>query len=276
MFIYRFSVFFNEIFNTYHAKNRYGVIGNKKPNVKDFYLVMLSKNEDLPDFLKGVEHDLLMKNRDRNVFMGVIVITKNIVEMMTKSPKNVDNLAKEKVEKAPKRQRPSRFSAEIAVPKPVVSSTASADPRRRANVPVEVPVIPSVPVQAAPVPMFQPPQNTPSFPQPSAASVDAVSLLNSIAGSIPGFIPLPTTQQIPETQQNISGYPSMQFQNTNTFVKSQPGVNGFPNPYMNFNVPHGGPSYNMGMSQQNMHTGPLPIDPRATQKRDGTWNRHPK
>lgn len=60
----------------FSSRNRYGVVARNKPIIKDFYIIPLTAQENLPDCLVALNHGLGEKDRDRDMLLGIIVLNK--------------------------------------------------------------------------------------------------------------------------------------------------------------------------------------------------------
>jgi Transcription factor S-II (TFIIS), central domain/SPOC domain len=62
----------------FSSRNRYGVVARNKPVIKDFYIIPLTAQENLPDCLIALNHGLGEKDRDRDMLLGIIVLNKKV------------------------------------------------------------------------------------------------------------------------------------------------------------------------------------------------------
>ncbi|KAI9286788.1 hypothetical protein BC943DRAFT_319952 [Umbelopsis sp. AD052] len=62
----------------FSSRNRYGVVARNKPVIKDFYIIPLTAQENLPDCLVALNHGLREKDRDRDMLLGIIVLNKKV------------------------------------------------------------------------------------------------------------------------------------------------------------------------------------------------------
>lgn len=67
---------FRIVYDYFHSKQRYAVIGNKFIRVKDMYLVPVAKDEPLPPFLEMVEHRLAARQRPEDILLGVMIVSR--------------------------------------------------------------------------------------------------------------------------------------------------------------------------------------------------------
>ncbi|KAJ2963403.1 hypothetical protein NQZ79_g1512 [Umbelopsis isabellina] len=62
----------------FHTRNRYGVVARNKTTIKDFYIIPLTEQDQLPDCLVALNHDLADTGRGRDMLLGVIVLNKKL------------------------------------------------------------------------------------------------------------------------------------------------------------------------------------------------------
>ncbi|KAH8556164.1 hypothetical protein BGW37DRAFT_471337 [Umbelopsis sp. PMI_123] len=62
----------------FSTRNRYGVVARNMPVIKDFYIIPLTAQENLPDCLVALNHNLPEHDRDRDMLLGIIVLNKKI------------------------------------------------------------------------------------------------------------------------------------------------------------------------------------------------------
>ncbi|KAG2182535.1 hypothetical protein INT43_007466, partial [Umbelopsis isabellina] len=62
----------------FHSRNRYGVVARNKTTIKDFYIIPLTEQDQLPDCLVALNHDLADTGRNRDMLLGVIVLNKKL------------------------------------------------------------------------------------------------------------------------------------------------------------------------------------------------------
>jgi hypothetical protein len=67
---------FRVVYDYFHSKQRYAVIGNRFVRVKDMYLVPVAKEEPLPPFLSSLEHRLAVRQRPADTLLGVMVVNR--------------------------------------------------------------------------------------------------------------------------------------------------------------------------------------------------------
>lgn len=81
---------FNEMFNYFHSKNRYGVLTNKGiGNIRDTYLVPVAKSPGaLPDFIINLEGHRISEDRSENMILVALVIRNNWEEHQQQSFSN--------------------------------------------------------------------------------------------------------------------------------------------------------------------------------------------
>ncbi|CAG8442770.1 6543_t:CDS:10 [Ambispora leptoticha] len=68
---------FDILFEYFHSRKRYGVVGQRYAAVKDMYLVPLTPLDEIPEFVQILEYDEVPEKRDTNILLGVIVIIKS-------------------------------------------------------------------------------------------------------------------------------------------------------------------------------------------------------
>ncbi|KAM3586378.1 Transcription factor bye1 [Umbelopsis sp. WA50703] len=62
----------------FHSRNRYGVVARNKTTIKDFYIIPLTQQDQLPDCLVALNHELADTGRGRDMLLGVIVLNKKL------------------------------------------------------------------------------------------------------------------------------------------------------------------------------------------------------
>lgn len=62
----------------FHSRNRYGVVARNKTTIKDFYIIPLTEQDQLPDCLVALNHSLADTGRNRDMLLGVIVLNKKL------------------------------------------------------------------------------------------------------------------------------------------------------------------------------------------------------
>ncbi|KAG9290957.1 hypothetical protein G9A89_011107 [Geosiphon pyriformis] len=67
---------FDILFDYFHSRKRYGVVGQRYAAVKDMYLVPLAPQDEVPEFVQILEYDEVPEKRDTNILLAVIVIIK--------------------------------------------------------------------------------------------------------------------------------------------------------------------------------------------------------
>ncbi|CAG8437156.1 10661_t:CDS:10 [Ambispora gerdemannii] len=68
---------FDILFEYFHSRKRYGVVGQRYAAVKDMYLVPLTPADEIPEFVQILDYDEVPEKRDTNILLGVIVIIKS-------------------------------------------------------------------------------------------------------------------------------------------------------------------------------------------------------
>ncbi|CAG8574751.1 8449_t:CDS:2 [Paraglomus brasilianum] len=67
---------FELLFDYFHSRERFGVVGHRFAAVKDMYLVPLAPHDETPEFIQILEIDEVPEQRDTNIMLAVIVIIK--------------------------------------------------------------------------------------------------------------------------------------------------------------------------------------------------------
>lgn len=101
----------------FSSRNRYGVVARNKPIIKDFYIIPLTAQENLPDCLVALNHGVREKDRDRDMLLGIIVLNKKVAA----DPRKTSDSRSNRDTNLASHTEP----ALVPLPQPVTTSTVS-------------------------------------------------------------------------------------------------------------------------------------------------------